>query len=294
MKEPMLAQLTHIPLELRGTWLLEPKYDGERIIAECKDEKINLWTRRHVQASHKFPEIVEALKNVNGDNWVFDGELTVAGGFRKLLKRNVEDPFKIKILSKKIPATYHVFDILRWDGEDFLNKPLIERKATLLKILPANERLKLVPFQEAHSSTVEKIFQDHVREGYEGIILKEASSPYDSGKRPGTWLKLKREDTVDVHVIGATYSTGSLPFGALMMERAGKYFGKVGTGFSDQDRKDILKILEDNQGSLQVEVPEDVKEEILITTKPLSAEIRVNEIHNNSPRAPVWVRFRWG
>jgi bifunctional non-homologous end joining protein LigD len=293
MIEPMLAQLSRFPLDLTGTWLIEPKYDGERIIAEGKDAKINLWTRRHVQASNKFPEIVEALEKLYSDDWMLDGELTVGGGFRQLLKRNVEDPFKIKILSKKIPAAYNVFDILRWDGKDLLPKPLIERKSILLKVLQVNERLKLVPFQEAHSSTVEKVFQDQVRKGYEGVILKEAYSPYDVGKRSGSWIKLKREDTIDVHVIGATYSTGSLPFGALMMERNGRYFGKVGTGFSDQDRKDILKILEDNQGPLQVEVPKDVKEEILITSKPLLSEIRVNEIYHGSPRAPVWVRFRW-
>jgi DNA ligase-1 len=293
MKEPMLAQLTHSPLKLKGTWLLEPKYDGERIIAECNDEKINLWTRRHVDASNKFPEVVEALKKLNSDDWILDGEMTVAGGFRQLLKRNVEDSLKIKILSKKIPAKYNVFDILRWNGEDFLNKPLIERKAKLIKILPANQRLELVPFQESNNSTIEKVFKDYVHEGFEGIILKEAYSYYDSGKRPGTWLKLKRDDTVDVNIIGATKSDSSLFFGALMMERNGKYFGKVGTGFSDQDQKDILDILEVNQAPLQIEVPEELKKQILITTKPLLAEIRVNEIYNDSPRAPVWVRFRW-
>lgn len=289
----MLAQLTHTPLELKGTWLIEPKYDGERIIAERKNSKINLWTRRHIQASYKFPEIVKALEKLDSSDWVFDGELTVQGGFRQLLKRNVEDPFKIKILSKKIPANYNIFDILRWNGQELITKPLIKRKSTLIKVLPANEQLKLVPFQEAHKSRVNKIFHEYVSEGYEGIILKEAFSIYDAGKRPGSWLKLKREDTIDVHIIGATYSTGSLPFGALMMEKDGKYFGKVGTGFSDQERKEILKILEDNQGPLHVEVPAEIKGEILLTTNPLLAEIRVNEIYHGSPRAPVWVRFRW-
>jgi len=79
MKEPMLAQLIHLPLELRGTWLVEPKYDGERIIAENRDGKIKLWTRRHVDASNKFPEIIEALKSLNSDQWIIDGELTVSG-----------------------------------------------------------------------------------------------------------------------------------------------------------------------------------------------------------------------
>lgn len=289
----MLARLTHSPLKLSGTWLLEPKYDGERIIAENRRGKINLWTRRHVDASNKFPEIIDALKNLGSDDWILDGELTVPGGFRQLLKRNVEDTLKIKILSRKIPGKYNVFDILKWDGEDLLNRPFVERKAKLLKILPASEKLELVPFQEAHESTIEAVFKDYVSEGYEGIILKKADSIYESGKRPGTWLKLKREDTVDVNIIGATKSDSSQPFGALMMERNGKYFGKVGTGFSSQDQKDILKILEEKQGPLQLEVPEEVKKNILITTRPLFAEIRVNEIYNDCPRAPVWVRFRW-
>ena len=289
----MLAQLTHIPLDLSGTWLIEPKYDGERIIAERNKKKINLWTRRNVQASHKFPEILNALEKLDSNDWVLDGELTVLGGFRQLLKRNVEDPFKIKILSKKIPATYNVFDILKWDGEELINKPLIERKSILIKILQVNKRLELVPFQKALKTSVEKIFQDYVSEGYEGIILKEAFSTYDVGKRPGSWLKLKREDTIDVHIIGATYSTGSLPFGALIMEKDGKYFGKVGTGFSDKERKEILNILKDNQGPFQVDIPANIKGKIMISTNPLLAEIRVNEIYQGSPRAPVWVRFRW-
>ncbi|KAF5073592.1 ATP-dependent DNA ligase [Methanobacterium aggregans] len=293
MIEPMLAQLTHSPLEIKGTWLLEPKYDGERIIAESHRGKISLWTRRHVNASNKFPEVVEALKNIKNDDWILDGEITVKGGFRQLLKRNVEDPLKIKILSQKIPAKYNVFDILKRNGKDILNKPLIERKAELIRILPAHPRLELVPFHEVQKSTIEQIFEDRVREGYEGIILKDAYSHYDSGKRPGTWLKLKREDTIDVNIIGATKSQSSLPFGALIMERNDKYFGKVGTGFSEQEQREILNILKEHCAPLQIEVPEKLKKQILITSKPLTAEIRVNEIYKESPRAPVWVRFRW-
>jgi len=45
-----------------------------------------------------------------------DGELTVPGGFRKLLKRNVEDRFKISLLAKKLLATLNLFDILRFQG----------------------------------------------------------------------------------------------------------------------------------------------------------------------------------
>jgi len=293
MIEPMLAKLGSPDIHLTGNWISEPKYDGQRIIAEFKDGKIYLWTRRHLQVARKFPELVEALKNnIKNSDWILDGELTVPGGFGQLINRNTDDEFRIKLLAKKIPATYHVFDLLLYNAEDLLNKPLMERKKLLFDVLQTDERIKIVPFKVVDSSTVKEHFNQYVKDGFDGAILKNILSKYEPGKRSGQWTKIKREDTIDVHVIGATKSE-SIPFGALMMERNGEYFGKVGTGFSDADRRDILKMLNENKGPLRVTVPTDVKPEILITTKPLPAEIKVNElIKGKSPRAPVWVRFR--
>ncbi len=294
MIEPMLATLVKGDLNLEGSWLIEPKYDGERLIAQCKNQRITLWTRRHIEVSSKFPEVVEALKNnMQSDNWILDGELTVSGGFRQLLKRNVEDKFKIKLLSHKIPATYNIFDILSLDNQDLILLPLIERKGKLLNLVQFNKHLGLVPFQEVSSENWEDIFEGYVGKGFEGAVLKNTYSVYQPGKRSPDWLKVKKQDTLDVYVVGATKSTGSLPFGALILEKDGRFFGKVGTGFSDADRKLILKILHKNQGPLNIELPPEVESEVLITSKPLLAEIRVQEIIEGSPRAPVWVRFRW-
>src|SRR5664279_1366401 len=112
MIDPMLATLTSPEIVLIGSWIVEPKYDGERIIAVRSGDEFSLWTRRNIQASYKFPEIVNALKNnIEGHDWILDGEMTVSGGFRQLLNRNVEDRFKISLLSRKNPATY-IFLIL--------------------------------------------------------------------------------------------------------------------------------------------------------------------------------------
>lgn len=292
--EPMLAKLESLDIDLKGTWISEPKYDGERLLAESQDKKIGLWTRRHVQVSRKFPEVVGALLKVDGDNWILDGELTVPGGFRRLLKRNVEDKTKIKILSQKIPATYHIFDVLRWEGEDLTTRTLKERKKIILDHIKPSNRVKIMPFRLVASVEVKKHFQEYVDDGYEGAVLKNVFSTYEAGKRTGQWIKIKREETVDVNIIGATRSTGSIPFGALMMEKDGKYFGKVGTGYSTAEQKSIMNILQENQGPLKIPIPRDVASEVLITSQPLPAEIKVNEIFKGSPRAPVWVRFRWG
>jgi DNA ligase-1 len=293
MIEPMLARLTDpYIVNLSGSWIIEPKYDGERIIAVRDGNEISLWTRRNIQASYKFPEIVEALnKNIDGTNWILDGEMTVHGGFRQLLNRNVEDRFKIGLLSKKNPATYNIFDIINFEGEDLTKKPLIERKGILIRNVHPNDRLEIVPFPEV-DKPVEQ-FREYLKNGFEGAVIKNTYSKYEPGKRSDQWLKIKKGDTVDVYIIGATKSTGSIPFGALLMEKDGKYFGKVGTGFSDQERKDILKLLEENSEPLKITVPPGVESDILITSKPLLAEIKMQEMIKKSPRAPVWVRFRW-
>ncbi len=292
MIEPMLATLTSPSIDLKGSWIIEPKYDGERIIAVRSGDDISLWTRRNIQASYKFPEIVEALrKDVDGTEWILDGEMTVSGGFRQLLNRNVEDRFKISLLSRKNPATYNIFDIIRKEKEYLFNTPIIERKGILMNIVHPDKRIEIVPFQEADK--IEEQFNSYLKEGFEGVIIKNSYSKYEPGRRSDQWLKIKKGDTVDVHIIGATKSTGSIPFGALLMEKDGKYFGKVGTGFSDQDRKDILKLLKENQEPLRIAVPPALESDILITSKPLLAEIKMQEMIKKSPRAPVWVRFRW-
>ena len=291
MIDPMLATLTSPEVVLIGSWIIEPKYDGERIIAVRSGDDISLWTRRNIQASYKFPEIVKALKeNIDGDDWILDGEMTVSGGFRQLLNRNVEDRFKISLLSRKNPATYNIFDIIRHE-KDLFNTPFIDRKGILMKVVHPNNNIAIVPFHEVEK--VEEEFLNYLKEGFEGVVIKNSYSKYEPGRRSDQWLKIKKGDTVDVNIIGATKSTGSIPFGALMMEKDGKYFGKVGTGFSDQDRADILKILIENQEPLRVTVPPKVEEEILVTSKPLLAEIKMQEMIKRSPRAPVWVRFRW-
>ncbi len=291
MIDPMLATLTTPEIVLIGSWIIEPKYDGERIIAIRSGDEISLWTRRNIQATYKFPEIVNALKNdIKGNDWILDGEMTVSGGFRKLLNRNVEDRFKISLLSRKNPATYNIFDIIRHE-KDLLNIPIIERKDILMRVVNPDDNIAIVPFNEVKN--IREEFLNYLKDGFEGVILKNSYSKYEPGKRSDQWLKIKKGDTVDVHIIGATKSTGSIPFGALLMEKDGKYFGKVGTGFSDQDRVDILKILKENQEPLRITVPPKVESEILVTSKPFLAEIKMQEMIKRSPRAPVWVRFRW-
>ena len=74
------------------------------------------------------------------------------------------------------------------------------------------------------------------RRGYEGLVAKDLSSPYRSG-RSTDWLKVKVHQEDEFVIVGFTKPAGARKFfGALLLgayENAKlRYVGKVGTGFT--------------------------------------------------------------
>jgi len=293
--EPMLCELAD-PDSLgqlaKGDWTVERKYDGERIVAQWNDGKVDLWTRRDIDVAKKFPEVVAAMSFLKGrKHTVLDGELVVGRDLEDLAKRQTEERLAIDILSKKMPATYIVFDVLYNDGVSVMNKKLAERRKILGDLLAPGSKI-IVPCQSYPPGDARTLYKTFIAEGNEGLVAKRLSSTYLPGKRSRDWLKFKRTETLDVEIIGARRSETGTPFASLIMMRNGKYFGCVGSGFSLADRAAIFVTLKKSAvETAPVEIPKDVIPVIL--TKPLPAEVRVNAIlADGSPRAPVWVRFR--
>lgn len=91
-----------------------------------------------------------------------------------------------------------LFDVLQVDNRDIRAKPLTERKRILREILKGTGLE--VPYTIAR--TADKIVElkdATVKEGREGVVVKNPQSSYG---QPGSWLKLKRFDTVDAFVTG--------------------------------------------------------------------------------------------
>src|SRR5438094_3335070 len=72
--EPMKAKLVDKP-PATGDWIYELKFDGIRLIAVKRDEKVSLFSRNQNDLNARFPEIVEAVKNVPARECVIDGEV---------------------------------------------------------------------------------------------------------------------------------------------------------------------------------------------------------------------------
>jgi bifunctional non-homologous end joining protein LigD len=216
-------------------WVFETKWDGLRLVVEKKGGAVTAYTRNGVVVNERYPSVVKALLKSRHD-FIIDGELVVLdarGVSRFQLLQNA--------LKHKMPITYQVFDLLALDGRDLRSEGLLERKATLKKILPKSTVISYSAHTEGDGV---KRFKEAKRRGEEGIIGKRAHSAYHSGTRTRDWVKIKTSERQEAVIVGFTKPQGSRThFGALVLAvregRAWRYCGHVGTGFTRTTLKEL-------------------------------------------------------
>ena len=237
MMPPMLATLVAEPPP--GEWTLELKYDGYRALSAVSNQRVAMWTRNALDLSARFPALAQSLGRLVVGDAVIDGEVAIldtAGVSR----------FEALQQGRKDEAVLFAFDLLRLDGDDLRARPLHERRDLLRSLLsnaPANLRVS-----EELPGPVDAALAEVKRRGGEGLMLKAPASVYEQ-RRSREWLKLKVQAAQELAVIGWMPGKGGLAggLGALLLgvaEGEGFSFaGKVGTGFSARQRKELQAAL---------------------------------------------------
>ncbi len=228
--KPMLATLTDKPFDREG-WLFEIKWDGFRAVADLKNSKVELYSRNLLSFNEKFAPIVKSLSKIR-KNMLLDGEVVVLDSKGKSsfqLLQNYQ-------LTGEGQLVYYIFDILFLNGKDLRKLPLLERKKLLKQNLP---KLPNVKYSDHVEQQGIKFFQLAKKQGLEGIIAKDAQSPYRSGQRSREWLKIKISQEQETVIGGFTEPRGSRKkLGALVLGvyEKGKlvYIGHTGGGFNDK------------------------------------------------------------
>ena len=115
--------------------------------------------------------------------------------------------------------------------------------------------LKNLPNQ-AHRITEGNImafYNEAINEGFEGIIVKDATTPYEAGKRSKYWAKYKPPlINLDVVILSAKYGEGKRAnvFGTFELGvKANNGYHSVGwcgSGFSDEDLVSLTNTLRRN------------------------------------------------
>ena len=247
---PMMAESAKAPFDAPD-WIFEIKLDGYRAItvfdSACKP---HLWSRNGLSLEPKFPAIANAVSKLKLRSTVLDGEVVAVdeNGIPRfqLLQRFQKQP--------TAPTLYYVFDVLWFQGDDLTQKPIVERRKVLERILKPAAGIQLGSYVEAEGKA---LFELTKEKGMEGIIAKRKDSLYRPGKRTSDWLKIKARLQQEFVVGGFTAPKGSRKYlGAVVLGAYtnGKlrHYGYAGSGFSEKGLKDAV---ERNEAAIHRQMP---------------------------------------
>ncbi|HEY7109700.1 MAG TPA: DNA ligase D [Nitrososphaeraceae archaeon] len=304
---PMLAYPVDKAFDNKD-WVFEVKWDGVRAIAFKENgKKVRIQSRNGNDITQKYPEISDALGLLptNIKSVVFDGEIVVLDdkGYPDFQghqhRMHVTDIQEIASLSKEIPATYYLFDILHYDGQDLKSKSYLERRKILSELVRISDMLKISDFVEEKGR---EMLRHTIRFNLEGIVAKRKSSRYFEGRRSREWLKIKNIRTQDCVVVGYTQGEGNREnvFGSLLLavynpaDKSYQFVGHVGSGFDYDTLQEIYSMLQNIRANTMPVKYLPYKNRATTWVKPvLVTEIKFSRwTDEDIMRAPIFLRFR--
>lgn len=301
-----LATPEDILEKLGGEAAFEYKYDGIRIQAHIGKDSITLFTRQQEDATSQFPDVVKALKDIQGTKeMIVEGEcvpVDVNTGEMlpfQMVSRRRGRKYDLESAVEEFPVVLVLFDILYLDGENLIGKSFPERRGVLESSINTTDKVRLSTLQILSDPTeVETYFLQSLNDGCEGLMAKSVGpdSFYRAGARGWQWIKFKRDyrselvDTLDLTVVGGFYGKGRRAgtFGALLMAAYDKETDsfetvcKLGSGFDDaflETMNSMFNPLGKKPQRVRADMKADVWFEPKHVFEVLAAEITLSPIH---------------
>lgn len=203
-------------------WQAEWKWDGIRGEIIKRNNELYVWSRGEELVTDKYPEYA-MLQQKLPEGVALDGEII------SLTNANVQTnqftilPFALlqtrigrkNITPKQLkesPVGFVAYDLLEFEGEDFRNRTLEERRSVLEKIIadasePALRLSPIINFNNWNELAATRTISRDINA--EGIMLKRKASIYQVGRRVGDWWKWKIDPlTIDAVMIYAQKGSG--------------------------------------------------------------------------------------
>jgi len=217
----------------RSALWLEPKFDGIRAQLHKQGDRAALFSRDLRPLDREFPELLQAALRIPGD-FILDGEIIAYAEGRRLTFFDLQkrlgrlNPYQGDLFTagpaaaepgrpgfEVPPVRLVAFDLLLKDGSTLLDSPLADRRRALedlLSLAHPHPAPVISPIPVIRCGTldgIESSFKQARADGHEGLISKDAASPYTPGRRGKAWLKLKGVmPTLDCVVVAAQQGHG--------------------------------------------------------------------------------------
>jgi bifunctional non-homologous end joining protein LigD len=275
-------------------WIHEIKLDGYRIQATKAGGKVTIYTRNGHDWTDKFAVLAKSIGKLASKDFILDGEAVVFDEKGRTSFGLLQAAVGVRARKQSgIEIGFVAFDILHYDGLNLRPLPLSERLKWLDK-LPLTDSGSVRRSRYWTSDAGADLFREACRLDLEGIISKKLSQPYAPDLRE--WTKSKCRPRQEFIVCGYLPPKSSLPaFSSLVLGTVenGKLVprGKVGTGFSDERRREVLSTLEKIK---TMEPAFKIEDRGVIWVKPqLVAEVEYAEItRDGSVRQASFIALR--
>ncbi|MBA1428702.1 ATP-dependent DNA ligase [Pseudomonas orientalis] len=243
-------------------WQVEWKFDGIRAQLVKREGRLWVWSRGEELVTERFPEL-HSLVGGLPDGTVIDGEIVVW--------KDAVQPFALlqqrigrKTLSKKVledaPVAVLAYDLLEYQGDDWRNHTLAQRRTQLERVIAQCNQPVLLPSPLLEGQTWEALAVQREASrslGVEGMMIKDRKGLYGVGrtKDMGLWWKWKVDPfSVDAVLIYAqrghgrraslysdyTFAVWDGPPGS---ERTLVPFAKAYSGLTDEEMRKVDAIV---------------------------------------------------
>ncbi|MEK6864288.1 MAG: ATP-dependent DNA ligase [Nanoarchaeota archaeon] len=230
--------------------IAERKFDGFRMQIHGDGKEVKLYTRRLDDVTRQFPDVVERIrKNIKAKSFIIDSEVVgidpKTKKFRPFqdISQRIQRKYGIENMIRELPVIIEIFDVMELHGKSMLSTPFSERRKSLKGIVhEVPDKIMLVEQKMVKTENeLKKFYESVLKEGVEGVMLKNVSGIYKPGARVGFGVKLKPTmETLDLVIVAAEWGEGKratwLSSFTLACSRDGDFLemGKVGTGVKEK------------------------------------------------------------
>lgn len=231
--------------------VVQTKFDGVRcLVTHNFDGSIDMRTRNGSLISC-LDIMYDDIRKCITPGEIWDGELVCYDSDNHPLPRKQSNGITYKAIRNTISEKE--CDLLRfapWDIVDKSQSITYEKRLQSLNLAVQQAQKKGVKkiiavetFKAKNLADVEKMFEEALSRGEEGVIAKNLNGIWES-KRSKNLCKFKAEETIDLVVVDWLPGSGKYEgqLGSLMCSSSdGKIVVNVGSGFSDEQRQTITR-----------------------------------------------------
>ena len=182
--------------------------------------EVEFGSRNERPLTRYFPELAAAAEAELPPRCVIDGEIVIAGDrgldFETLQHRIHPAASRVRLLAEQTPASFIAFDLLALGDDDLTGQPFEVRRAALIDALAGAGPAFHVTPATTELAVAQRWFDEFEGAGFDGVVAKPLSLPYQPDKR--VMFKIKHQRTADCVVAGyRVHKSGDGAVGSLLL-----------------------------------------------------------------------------